>query len=118
MDANSRASLKLARVRRYGSHRVKVSLKNRVRSGLSEGLVLGLLKFDRDLRMARGHWPLTTARGLRLGLGRGHRPPATSRRTRAYSNLVMSLCWPTPIERGPQDFYNTRLGAPVQIWEE
>lgn len=57
MDDNPKALLKLARVRRYGSHRVKVSLKSRVRSGLSEGLVLGLLKFDRDLRMATDHWP-------------------------------------------------------------
>lgn len=108
MDDNPKSSLKLARVRRYGSHRVKVSLKNRVRSGLSEGLVLGLLKFDRDLRMACGRRPLST----------GRRPLSTVRGTRAYCNLVLSLFWHSPTQRQPQGFYNTRLGAPAQIWEE
>lgn len=75
--------MKLARVRRYGSHRVKVSLKNRVRSGLSEGLALGLLKIDRGLRLTTDHRPLTTGRG-----------------TRAYPYLALSLFWPTPIEQG------------------
>jgi hypothetical protein len=93
--------VRLARVRRYGSHRVKVSLKNRVRSGFSVSMVLGLLKLDRGLRLALGGRPLSTVRG-----------------TRAYSNLVLSLFWHSPTQGQPQGFYNTRLGAPAQIWEE